>query len=455
MAGLRGYPQPGYKAAARDFQSAPPLSPKRAPPVSVGDPVDAQLLQEMISGTAYSRKEQLLLDVIDVAAERLEREAPIAAKALRVPGRFLPVLNAFLAGFDLANAGIDAYQWWVSEQANPNNTNAGGAGNPDGYVAHQTGFLSDPWVPGANPTDAAFGYSNNTIGTMPPTFGAGPYSFEVYWYWSTPFVTSYFTRGLLGDTAPAGENLDAITRTYGVPVAPPPPAIPYKLIPYLRPDPTPEVEAKPQVDSGWYWTNGPTPPDMTTKDYPGRERKAQTTYKGWAALKLAGKLFGAATESCDFIEAMWDAIPEDTRVAYGYQYRKVTYKRKDGPTTVRLSRPTRDVKVDTGDGFYKIEKRQVETKQVKKKPPLVKDALGRKIVESTRLSRISCTRMALSFVKNPALIDDLDINQALINFVKNQIEDMAIGLPNKIANNAFVNTPGYDRPFGLGLGSAL
>lgn len=191
----------------------------------------------------------------------------------------------------------------------------------------------------------------------------------------------------------------------------------------------------------------------------GPEKKKQATGK----IAIIGRMLrlgiGLATETCDFVEAMYDAIPENTRVRMGYQYEKVTYKRAAGPTVQRLSKPTRTFKVDTGGGFYRTEKRVVETKLVKKKPPILKDGLGNKIVDSKRLSRISCTRQAKAFINNPRLLDEVDFDKAMENFIKNQFQDWAIGQANSRTNKAYLkareaNGSNYS-PFSFGTGSAF
>jgi len=436
MAGLRGYPQPGYKAAARDFQQSPPPSPKKAVSAAndnlqaANDNALGPVIQNLSSLTGYS---QSTIEAVIAAAEEVAEQGSTVAK--RVPARLLPVLNAFLLGYDLANLGIDWYRqitnlpeqdangWWI----NP---------NLSGYSEYCRYSTGNVWtqtesacgsIAFANGVTAGGSDWHGVQGVMNGTSAVNE-CIRADFTWLSP---NYYRdeRVALLYPIPGAEVPDLGDPSYRTSQAAAPavaPAIPYKLIPYVNPAPVAPTLGD-QPSPGWYLTNAPAPAEASgTKPAPPgtQEKKKQLTAMGHAAMRVAKGLINAATESCDAIDAMWDAVSQEARINYGYQYEKVKYKR--ALPTVQGS-----------------------------KGKVIKDGLGRPVVESSRLSRISCTRKAKAFADNPRLVDDIDWTKAINNLIVNQIEDAVFGFVGKKANDAFVNTPGYNRPVGLGTGTVF
>lgn len=454
----RGYPTQGYRSGAQAFKSLP-----RASSSTAADSVGEQLLKELLDPNLLSRKNALILE------EMLDRPAVAQAvkQVVRAPLRLLPVVDAFLLGFDLTNLALDYWSRKTEVQQDGN----GWYINPNltGYTEYCREGSGNFWTATESACGSiAFGNdgSGNWHGTQLPltAYAINENVREDFTWLGGPGQNRDYRVALLyrkSVDSPA-INDPIITPTGGLVDIPAPPDI---FSEGGEPDNKPQVE--PDNPARFYITTGSTPPQNPNGVvYPTARNTIEKKYRATGLLATVGKIIklgiNAATESCDFVEAMWDAVPEKDRVNLGYQYEKIKYRReppKPGAPVYKMSSPTRLTKVSTGDGFYKTERRTVETKQVKVKPKLLKDALGRKIVESKHLSRISCTRKAKSFAQNPRLLDMVDMDKAIQNLIVNQFEDWAIGQANSRTNKAYLkaresNGSNYS-PFSIGTGGAF
>jgi hypothetical protein len=140
-------------------------------------------------------------------------------------------------------------------------------------------------------------------------------------------------------------------------------------------------------------TKSEIPPTHRLKPPPPRERERKVRVGNTAIYSLVGAAINHVTETCDLIAAFYKALPAEFR--YGRKLHK-----------------------KGGEGFFKPYKNP------------------------------GCPKMWLAVAANWSKVD---LNQALRNLVKNEVEDHAIGKLNSGANQSLGNNPYYRGLRGQGI----